>query len=116
MNGSEPDPGGSRGRGRSGAGAGVVAVGLVAAVVLVLLLSSGAEHRPAPPAGQVPAKAAPSTEQFGVSVNRLFSDATYSPQQIEAQLAALHATGATIARSDALWEATEPAAPVDGGH
>ena len=48
-------------------------------------------------------------EQFGVNVNRLFNDRTYTPAQIDAQLAALSATGATVARSDALWEATEPA-------
>jgi polysaccharide biosynthesis protein PslG len=98
----------------------VVAVGLGAALVvaLVLLLRSGGGHRTTAPARQPPppAKAAPSTEAFGVSVNRLFNDGAYSPKQIDAQLAALQATGATIARSDALWEASEPTAPVDGVH
>jgi hypothetical protein len=36
--------------------------------------------------------------------------------QIDAQLAAVRATGATVARSDAFWEAAEPHAPVDGRH
>ena len=106
----------------------VVALGLGAALVvaLVLLLRSGGGHqtstpagggqRTTAPAGEPPAKAAPSGQEFGVSVNRLFNDGTYSPQQIDAQLAALQATGATIARSDALWEASEPTAPVDGVH
>lgn len=53
---------------------------------------------------------------FGVNVNRLFNDFAYSRAQIQAQLAALQATGATIARSDALWEATEPHPPVNGHH
>jgi hypothetical protein len=64
----------------------------------------------------LPAQPAPSGEAFGVSVNRLFNDATYTPSQIDTQLQALRDTGATLARSDALWEASEPAAPVDGVH
>jgi hypothetical protein len=63
-----------------------------------------------------PGKPAPAGEQFGVNVNRLFDDGTYSPAQMEAQLRALASTGATLARSDALWEATEPTAPVGGVH
>jgi hypothetical protein len=94
----------------------VVAVGLAAAFALVLLLRSSGGHGTKAPAGQPPAKPASSTEEFGVSVNRLFNDGTYGPQQIDAQLGALQATGATIARSDALWEASEPTAPVDGVH
>jgi len=94
----------------------VVAVVLAAAFALVLLLRSSGGHGTKAPAGQPLAKPASSTEEFGVSVNRLFNDGTYSPQQIDAQLGALQATGATVARSDALWEASEPAAPVDGVH
>lgn len=67
-----------------------------------------------------PARRAPAGEQFGVNVNRLFDDQFsghgYTPQQIDSQLQALRETGATIARSDALWEAAEPIAPVDGVH
>jgi hypothetical protein len=48
---------------------------------------------------------------LGASVNRLFNDQTYSPAQIAAQLGALHATGATVARSDALWGASQPLGP-----
>jgi hypothetical protein len=53
---------------------------------------------------------------LGINVNRLFDDGTYSPAQIEAQLAALQRTGATIARSDALWEAAQPTRPSGGVH
>ncbi|HUO74610.1 MAG TPA: hypothetical protein VMU39_27825 [Solirubrobacteraceae bacterium] len=70
---------------------------------------------PAPPGP--PAQPAPSgPEQFGVSVNRLFNDLIYTPAQIDAQLAALRTTGATVARTDAFWEGAEPAAPVGGVH
>jgi hypothetical protein len=56
------------------------------------------------------------TEAFGANVGRLFNDRTYTVTQIDAQLAALEATGATVARADALWEATEPDPPVGGVH
>jgi hypothetical protein len=39
-----------------------------------------------------------------------------SPGEIDAQLAAVHRTGATIARIDALWEVAEPAPPSGGVH
>lgn len=114
---------------------------LVAALVVgIVLVSPGARpggprpakpqsgkpraEKPAPaPASRVPLEAKslpalppPPGVQFGASVNHLFNDGTYSPTQVDAQLAALRATGATLARSDALWEATEPQPPVDGVH
>jgi hypothetical protein len=67
---------------------------------------------PAGPAAQPP----PARELFGANVNRLFNDRSYSPAAIGGQLAALRATGATVARSDALWELAEPSAPVGGVH
>ncbi len=66
--------------------------------------------------GPPPPSRRPPRQQFGANVNRLFNDRTYSASEIAAQLRALSATGATLARSDALWEATEPSAPVDGHH
>ncbi|MGH2875839.1 MAG: hypothetical protein ACRDLV_06275, partial [Solirubrobacteraceae bacterium] len=72
--------------------------------------------QPGPTATQPTALPAPSGEELGVNVNRLFNDFAYTPAQIDAQLAAVRATGATIARSDALWEATEPHAPAGGRH
>lgn len=53
---------------------------------------------------------------FGANVGRLFNDGTYTAAQIDSQLAALRATGATAARADALWEASEPSPPTDGVH
>jgi polysaccharide biosynthesis protein PslG len=54
--------------------------------------------------------------QFGASVNRLFENPAFTASQVSAALSALHATGATLARSDALWEYAEPTAPVGGRH
>ncbi len=77
---------------------------------------SPAAPTPAPPSAGPTSTPPPAGERFGVNVNRLFNGRTYSPAQINAQLAAVRATGATVARSDALWEATEPAPPVGGRH
>ncbi len=91
------------------AGAAGVVLALLGAVALVA--AGGAGHsRPArsPSPGL--------REAIGAGVNLLFNSPGLTPQQISAQLSALHATGATIARSDALWEASEPAAPVGGVH
>jgi hypothetical protein len=104
-----------------------------AAVVAIaaVLLTGGGSHRgrasstgqaPAPPPAAAPtplgapAKPPPGSEQFGVNVNRLFNDRSYTPSQIDSQLNALSATSATVARSDALWEAAEPSAPLGGVH
>jgi len=75
----------------------------------------GAPATPAVPLG-APAAPAPSVPVFGASVNTLFNTGEYRATQISAQLAALRRTGATIARSDALWEATELGPPVGGVH
>jgi len=63
-----------------------------------------------------PARPPPAGETFGVNINLLFSSGTYSNAQIDTQLREVQATGATVARSDAFWEATEPTAPVNGVH
>lgn len=63
-----------------------------------------------------PGLPAPAGVAFGINVNRLFNDGTYSPEQIDAQLTAVRATGVTVARSDALWEVSEPHPPVNGVH
>lgn len=90
--------------------AGAVAVVVLTGVVLIVALRSGGPPR------TVPAQRAPATEQFGANVGRLFNDRVYTPAQIDAQLAALRATGATLARADALWEASEPSPPSAGVH
>jgi hypothetical protein len=63
-----------------------------------------------------PSQPAPAGEQFGANTGRLFNDGTYSAGAIAAQLSALHDAGATVARSDAPWEAAEPHAPSGGIH
>lgn len=96
---------------------------LVLAIIVVSLLAGGAGHRRGPAPSPGPrlspgplALAAPAAPLLGVSVNRLLLDRTYSAAAIDAQLTALARTGATDARTDALWEAAEPAAPVGGIH
>jgi len=75
--------------------------------------TTAAASTTAAPTGAEPT---PSTELLGINVNRLFNDGTYTAAQIDAQLTALHATSAMVARSDAFWEFSEPAPPVDGVH
>jgi hypothetical protein len=70
----------------------------------------------APSAAPAPARAAPATQELGANVNLLFYTPHLAPGVINAQLRALRATGATVARADALWEASEPSAPVAGVH
>src|SRR5581483_11507633 len=84
--------------------------GLIAAIVLLVLLVSGGRgprHRRAKPPPVSPPR--PTGVQYGSNVNRLFDDRSYTLPQIDTQLAALRATGATIARTDTLWEVVEPA-------
>ena len=74
--------------------------------------ASSSTTTPSPP----PALEAPSGVAYGLNVNRLFNDLTYTPAQIDAQLTAVAATGVTLARSDSLWELSEPHPPVNGVH
>ncbi len=69
------------------------AAALVLAVIAIVLLAGGGERRrgrgsstPAPRAGP-PALPAPAKPLLGLNVNRLLLDRTYSPAQIDAQLA-----------------------------
>jgi hypothetical protein len=107
----------------------ILALAVVAGVLIAVLARGGlSSPSPAPPRRTHPpqtaiainparpALPAPESQAFGVSVNRLFNDFSYSRAQIDAQLAALQTTGATLARTDALWEATEPRPPTDGMH
>ncbi|MEA2158073.1 MAG: polysaccharide biosynthesis protein PslG [Solirubrobacteraceae bacterium] len=97
-------------------------VGAVLLVGLAIAWLGGGGHghhpgvrRPVAAPGS-PALPPPATPLLGVSVNHLFLDGTYSPAQIDAQLSALEQTGATDARCDALWDATEPQPPTGGTH
>lgn len=89
----------------------VAAAAAAGAVALIVALTSGGSspRRPVPAAGPPPLS-------FGANVGRLFNGNVFDPAQINAQLAALRATGATVARSDAPWEASEPQPPSGGVH
>jgi len=89
----------------------LVAAALVAAAVLVVIVfvSRGGRRR-------VPHIPVPSATVYGANVNWLFDDESYTSAEIDSQLAGLQATGATTARTDALWERSEPAPPSDGVH
>jgi hypothetical protein len=93
---------------------------LLALLVIALVIGGTGHHRArpiAPPsASGPPALPGPATPLLGANVNRLLLDNTYSAAQIDAQLSALARTGAADARTDALWEAAEPAPPVNGVH
>jgi hypothetical protein len=110
-------------RRRRWAAAAVAAAVLALAIALPIALSGGGAprraHTATPPAPSTAAPSPappPSTEQLGASVNRLFNSPSYTAAQIDGQLAALAATGATVARSDALWEAAEPVPPIGTSH
>ena len=133
----------SPGRRRALLGAGTLGAAL-AVLGLVLVLSSGPGPRttasstsstatttssstastsssttaalPPPVSTPQPAQPAPSSEDFGANVNLLFNGHGPPAATIATQLHALRATGATIARSDAFWEASEPSPPTDGHH
>ena len=113
---------------------GVLAVVVAVVVVALLLEGGGGSPAPAPEpsttststtapqsgttptAALPPARAAPGGEQSVANVNFLFDTKIFTPAQIDAQLRALAGTGAKLARTDALWEASEPAPPVAGVH
>jgi polysaccharide biosynthesis protein PslG len=108
----------------------VAVVAVVAVAILVVVLTNTGAKRsvapapapvpapaPAPARAQPPALPAPTgPEQFGANVNWLFDSDLYPPSLVAAQLQKLEQTGATVARTDALWERAEPAAPVAGVH
>ncbi len=101
------------------AAAGLVLIVAVTVAVAVALTAGGRS----PPSvtthaitNPPPAQPSPTTEQFGANTGRLFNDGDNTFAKINAQLAALHGTGATLARSDAFWEASEPAPPMAGAH
>jgi polysaccharide biosynthesis protein PslG len=102
-----------------------LAAAVIAAIVVVVVViapgGGGSRARGPVPVTPRPTTTSPPTppvqgEQFGASVNLLFILGPLSAAQLEAQLGALHATGATLARSDALWEVSEPSPPVGGIH
>ncbi len=123
-----------RGRQMRWIGAALVAAALIGVLLAVLLGGGGRRRRTATTAATstgatstapvvatpaVPGPAAlpaPSSLTFGVNVNRLFNDRTYSSAAIDRHLSAVRADGITLARSDALWELAEPEPPAGGVH
>jgi hypothetical protein len=87
---------------------------LLAVLAVAIALGVGRGHKSGPPL--LPAKPAPAGEQFGANAGRLFNGRPYPLPAIAAQLKALRATGATLARGDAAWEATEPHPPTGNLH
>jgi hypothetical protein len=96
----------TRGRRRAAAALGLAAV---AAVVVIAMVSGGGRAR-------LPRLTPPAGIAYGANVNWLFNDPAYTGAQIAAQLTELHSAGATIARTDSLWERSEPSPPSDGVH
>jgi len=82
-------------------------------IVLALVIAALLAIVPAAASAAIRAAAIDSSpEQFGVNTGVLFNSEQYTRAQIDAQLAALAATGATVVRSDALWEDTEQQPPI----
>jgi hypothetical protein len=86
-------------------------------VLLAVVIAVGAlrGHRSTTPPSP-PAKPPVPGEPFGANTGRLFNGSVYPPSLVDAQLQALRETGATEARSDAPWEATEPRPPSGNLH
>jgi hypothetical protein len=80
---------------------------VLAVAIGVLLSSGGSSRKPA---------LSPPAEQFGASVNWLFNGGVFDGAQVASQLRALRASGATVARTDVLWERAEPTGPAAGVH
>jgi polysaccharide biosynthesis protein PslG len=69
-----------------------------------------------PPAPGPAALAPPTNPSFGVNFDRLFNDRTYSAELVDRQLEAARSDGVRLARSDSLWELSEPQPPRGGLH
>jgi polysaccharide biosynthesis protein PslG len=93
-------------------------VGVAFVLVLVLVTAMPAcgarSPRSTTAAGSSAATQSIGAVEFGVNTGVLFNSGKFSAAQINAQLTSLAATGTTVVRSDALWEASEPKAPLLG--
>jgi hypothetical protein len=83
---------------------------LLAVLAVAIALGVGRGHRP-PTTSVLPAHPTQAGELFGANAGQLFNGRPYPQAVIEAQLKALHDAGATLARADASWEASEPSPP-----
>jgi hypothetical protein len=77
---------------------------------------SSSHHTTSGPPREAPSVPAPATTAFGATVNALYNAPVYTAGEVLGELAALRATGATLARSDVLWEKIESTAPTGGVH
>src|SRR5205085_12586521 len=104
--------------------AAVVALGLATATLLLALLLLGGQHRsvfrppasvaiPSTPPPRPPSEVLPA---IGASLNNVFNTAGVSDGAVARQVGAARAAGVRLARSDAFWEASEPAPPRRGVH
>lgn len=100
-----------RSAGRPAWGTAAVAVGVAVLLLGPSLASAAAPANAAASTGSA-GPAPGSVEQLGANTGVLFNSGRYTPSQIDAQLAALAQTGATLVRSDALWEQSEPDTPI----
>jgi hypothetical protein len=87
-------------------------VGAVVAALLALIVISAARPGIASADSFAADGSLDSTVDFGTNTGVMFNGGRYSRAQIDAQLAALARTGATVVRSDALWEDAEPQSPI----
>src|SRR5438132_1670056 len=93
--------------------AAVVAAVLITVVVIAPGGGGSGTRGPRPATTPSPGNVSPTqAAEFGASVNLLFNPPAGAGAEADVQLSALRATGATLARSDALWELSEPAPPV----
>jgi hypothetical protein len=88
---------------------------LLALLALAIGIGVLTTHR-STPGPSLPGRRAVSGEQLGANTGRLFNGQTYPQTVIAAQLSALRDAGASLARSDASWEATEPQPPSGNLH
>ena len=79
---------------------------MAAVIATVLALTT------ATAAAAIRAPAIDSAVQFGVNTGLMYNSERYTRAQIDQQLAAVARTGATVVRSDSLWEDSEPQPPI----
>jgi hypothetical protein len=89
-------------------------VAVVLAMVSAMPVYGAPSSRPTRAARSPAATQSTGMVEFGVNTGVLFNGGEFSAAQINAQLTSLAVTGTTVVRSDALWEASEPKAPLLG--
>lgn len=85
---------------------------LVTLAAATLITPIGWAATPARASTLAHAAALDSPISFGVNTGVMFNSEQYSGSQVDSQVAAVAATGATVVRSDALWEYTETQPPL----